>query len=56
MTANANKNVTAHMAIHFTTNHLRHNAYSKCVRLVFAANQSPSMAAPTVVMPQLPML
>jgi hypothetical protein len=56
MAASADKNSTAHMAIHFTTNHPRHNTYSKCVKLVFAANQSPSVAAPTCVMPHAWML
>ncbi len=53
--ANAKKKRTQ-MAMHFTTNHKRHNTYSKCVRLVFVANQSPSMAAPTLVFPQCTML
>ncbi len=30
-----------------------YHTYPKCVRLVFVANQSPSMAVPTCVMPQL---
>ncbi len=53
----ANIYSTARMAVLFYGDQLpRHNTYSKCVRLAFASNQSPSMAAPACVMPQFDML